>query len=155
MVTVKEVFDFAVETDLPRLAHSVYWAIANRAVQLDDDSEKLNVISYNGQEIERLVESNMLGIGRIKLFVIQTQEKDWFAFYLAENSLDAFRLHVELFRDRGGKITHADRLMIPTMFFPDTGIEASLYEHRKNVVEYPAYVGHAKAGERVLYRAGV
>lgn len=123
MITVKDIFDYAVELDLSRLAHSVYWAISNKLVQPNDDSEKLKMLQYEDEVINQLIESNMLGIGRIKLFVIETQRKDWFAFHLAENALDANRLHSNLFRDQGGRITRADRLMIPIMAFAETGKE--------------------------------
>lgn len=155
MVTVKEVFDFAVETDMVLLAHKVYWAISKQLVSLEDDTDKLKLIDYDEQEIDGLIKRNMLDIGRIKLFVIQTNQEGWFSFYFAENSLDAYRLHSELFRERGGKITQADRLMIPVMAFADSGKEERLLDYKKNVVEYPAYVGHARAGEHVLYRLGV
>ncbi|MEV9641736.1 hypothetical protein ABZ756_13625 [Mammaliicoccus sciuri] len=155
MITVKDIFDYAVELDLSRLAHSVYWAISNKLVQPNDGSEKLKMLQYEDEVINQLIESNMLGIGRIKLFVIETQRKDWFAFHLAENALDANRLHSNLFRDQGGRITRADRLMIPIMAFAETGKEKNLYELKKSIVQYPAYVGHAKANEHVLYRMGV
>lgn len=152
MVTVKEVFDYAVETDMSQLAHRVYWAISKNAVRLEDDCEKLNIVNANSHEVQELVEKNVLGIGNVSLFVIQTKKAGWFSFYLARNVLEAQQLHSELFREQGGKITRADRLMIPLMTFSDTGNEESLYDYRKRVVQYPIYVGHAKAGEHVLFR---
>lgn len=152
MVTVKEVFDYAVEIDAIHLAHRTYWAIRNQSVALDDDIEKLKTIDYNNSEIAELVERNMLGIGRIKLFVIETARKGWYSFILAESSLDAQSLHTNLFRERAGNVTRADRLMVPMMHFTETGKDESLYDYRKRIVEYPAYIGHAKSGEHVLYK---
>lgn len=154
-VTVQEIFDFAIETDGLMLAHRVYWALSENMVQLEDDSEKLQEINYDETAVNGMVERNLLGIGRIKLFVIQTSNEKWFSFILAENSLDAYRLYADLFREKPVKVTRSDRLMIPTMFIADTGKETSLYEYRKHVVEFPAYVGHAEAKTRVLYRMGV
>lgn len=154
MITVKDMLDYALEIDLSHLAHSIYWAMLHHKISLDDDSELLKAIEYNDEEVQRMMEQNVLDVGRVKLFVMDT-ENDWYAFYLAEHSLDAYRLHEKLFRQPRHKLTRADRLMIKRMTFADTGAEESLCDYKKEVLVYPAYVGHAKAGERVLYRMEV
>ncbi|MEK3934378.1 hypothetical protein MKY41_03590 [Sporosarcina sp. FSL W7-1349] len=151
-VTVKEVFDLAVETDMIRLAHSIYWALGERLVGLQDDSEVLHRLRYEDSAIDSMSEQNVLGIGRFQLFVIETGSEGWYSFILAENFFDAFHLHADLFQERPKNVTKAERLMIPAMLLADTGEEVSLYEYRKSVVAFPAYVGHAKARQRVLYR---
>ncbi|PIC73683.1 hypothetical protein [Sporosarcina sp. P17b] len=151
MITVKDMLEYAFEIDLSHLAHSIYWALMTNQITLQDDSEKLKGIEFDEAEVQRMMEQNILDIGKVKLFVMDT-ENDWYVFYLAEHSLDAYRLHEELFRQNQHKITRADRLMINSMTFADTGVEESLYDHKKDVLMYPAYVGHAKAGERILYR---
>lgn len=152
MITVQDMFDYALEMDLSHLAHSIYWALQKDQVTFHDDSKKLQAIEFDEVDIQRMMEKNELNIGTVKLFVIDGRD-DWYAFYLAEHSLDAYRLHEELFREKHRNITRADRLMIPYMTFAETGVEECLYEHRKEIITYPAYVGHAKAGERVLYLA--
>ena len=151
-VTVQELFDYAVESDCSLLAHGLFWAISRGHVRPEDDSDRFKNLERDDQAIQELVKSNLLGIGRIKLFVIQTNQLNLYAFYLAENVLDASRLHEDYFREDAKKITRADRLMIPYMTFANTGQEESLYEHRKSIVQFPAYVGHAIAGQRVLHR---
>ncbi|MFS0575078.1 hypothetical protein AB1K83_05565 [Sporosarcina sp. 179-K 3D1 HS] len=151
-VTVKEVFDFAVETDMTQLAHRIYWALGERLVELQDDSELLHGLPYDDPAIDSMTERNVLGIGRVQLFVLETANVEWYSFILAESSFEAFHLHADLFRERPRNVTRSERLMIPEMLLADTGEEVNLYDYRKSVVEFPAYVGHAKAGERVLYR---
>lgn len=151
MVTVKEVFDLAVEMDLYKLAHRVYWAITQAKVTLTDCSKKLEQIEYDESAIEKMVETNLLGIGKVKLFVIQTGNPKWYAFYLSESGLEANSMHIEKFREQPKNITRSDRLMVPLMSFVDKGTEMSIYEYRKKVVEFPAYVGHAESGEHVLH----
>ncbi|BAQ11129.1 diadenosine tetraphosphate (ap4a) hydrolase and other hit family hydrolases [Bacillus sp. OxB-1] len=151
-VTVREVFDLAMETDMIRLAHSIYWAFRERLVELQDDSEMLLGIDYDDPTIDRMTERNALGIGRIQLFVLETASVGWYSFILAENSFEAFHLHMDLFNEEPKNVTKAGRLMIPEMLLADTGEEVSLYEYRKSVKAFPAYVGHAKARQRVLYR---
>ncbi|ARF17788.1 hypothetical protein [Sporosarcina ureae] len=154
MITVQDMFDYALEMDLSHLAHSIHWALLKDHVTFDDDSKKLQTIEFDEVEIKRMMENNDLNIGKVKLFVMDEPDH-WYAFYLAEHSLDAYRLHEKLFRGPQRNITRADRLMIHYMTFAETGAEECLYEHKKEIIAYPAYVGHAKAGERVLYRVEV
>lgn len=155
MATVKEIFDYAVETDLSKMAHRVYWAISKQKVQLHDDSRLLDDVSYDESEITEMVERNMLGIGKVKLYVIEMPQRDWYSFYFAESSLQAYGLHTHRFGDAKGKVVHAERLMIPLMHFAESGKETNLYEHRKSIVQFPTFIGNAKAGEHVLYPMGV
>lgn len=152
MITVQEMFDFAVECDSSLIAHTLFWAISRGHISTEDDVDKLKNLKLDDQVIQELVKSNMLGIGKIKLFVVETNHQDLYAFYFAENVLEANRLHEDKFRERDRRITRADRLMIPYMTFVNTGKEESLYEHRKSIVQFPAYVGHALAGEHILHR---
>ncbi|PIC63389.1 hypothetical protein CSV79_12185 [Sporosarcina sp. P13] len=152
MVTVQDLFNYAVEFDLSHLAHSIFWALSHKKVRVEEDHEQLKKVNFDEVAIKQLMEDNLLGIGKVKLFVMETQEKDWFAFYLAEHSLDAYRLHEDLFRGPQRKITRADRLMVRFMAFAKTGEEMTVYAYKKEVVAFPAYVGHVRAGERVVYR---
>lgn len=151
MTSVKEVFDLAIELDLYKLAHRVYWAITNQQVSLTDQSQKLAEIKFNENEISSLVERNVLGIGQVQLFVVQTQKSNWFAFYLSKSVLEAHSMHLKSFREKPVNIVKAERLMIPLMTFAEKDTEMSLYEYRKKLIEFPAYVGHAEAGRHVLY----
>ncbi|PIC63452.1 hypothetical protein CSV79_11700 [Sporosarcina sp. P13] len=152
MITVRELFDYASETDMSLTAHSIYWAIMNKKIRFDENSEKLNDIVFDQPAIQQMMKENKLRIGRIKLYVMETKHPGWFAFYLAEHSLDVYRLHEELFREPGVKVTQADRLMVRLMACAETGKEESLYDYRKGVSLFPWYVGHVMAGERVLHR---
>lgn len=138
--------------DLGELAHRVYWAITQRVVSLDDNSDKLTMIQYDEMEIDNLTQRNMLGIGLVKLFVIKTQNANWYAFYLSKSSLEAHSLHSRLFRENPVSISSAERLMTPLMTFAETGEEMNLYEYRKSLIDFPAYIGHAEAGRHVFYK---
>lgn len=152
--TVKDVLDLAVECDMSMLAHHAYWAITQNVVTLQDSSDKLKSIPVDEQAVQTLIESNMLGIGCIKLFVVKTNESNVYAFYFAKDSLEASELHSGKFGTVQG-ISNGVRLMPNKMILADTGLEMTLFEYRKKLVQYPAYLGHARAGENVLYRLGV
>lgn len=149
MITVKELFEGAVEHDMKLVAHTVFWAMSERLVSSEDDSNKLHEIPLNQEKIQELAIKNVLGIERIKLFVIRTTTTDLFAFYFAENALDASGLHQNLFGEQGTSITNGARLMPKRMFFEISNVSMNFYEYRKRFVQFPVYVGHATAGESV------
>ena len=153
-VTVKEVLDLAIECDMSLVAHHVWWAITEKGVTFQDDIEKLKNISVEQEMVKQLMASNILGIGLIKLFVVKCTDSDVYAFYLAEQALDVTMLHNEKF-GKVEKVTNASRLFPNKMLFADTGLEITLFEYRKKMVQFPAYIGHARATENVLYRLGV
>lgn len=152
MITVKDMFDYAVESNLSLLAHSIQWANMQGLVDRSDDSEKLKEISFDNEAIVKMKEENALQVGTIKLFAAKTRQDSTYAFYFAECSLDVHRLHEDLFREQRLHVTEADRLMPNRMAFADTGEEVSMYEYRERVAAFPAYIGHAAARENMLYR---
>jgi len=93
-----------------------------------------------------------LRIGKIKLYIAETTTPGQFAFYYSENVLEAHALHQNLFRETPKRLTNASHLMHKLFHFNETDAANILYFHRNKVVSYPYYLGHARAGERVLVR---
>lgn len=153
MITVEELFNYAVDTDMSLTAHSIFWAITNNKIRVEEDSEKLKEIDFDQEAIQQAIKNNILGIGAIKLFVVESKQPNLYAFYLGKDETDAHRMHSERFRETAVKVTHADRLMPNTLTFAETGNEESLYEYRKKVAAFPIYVGHVEAGKRLIHRA--
>ncbi|MDS9473207.1 hypothetical protein [Sporosarcina pasteurii] len=152
MVTVQEVLSLAIEIDMIGLAHRVFWAVSEGKVYADDASEKLDEIEYDEQAISDMVERNLLNIGKIKLYAVQTNQPGLFAFYYSEDVLDAYSLHQEMYREKPRRLTNASHLMGKSFDFNETGKSEILYVQRKEVVAFPFYLGHAWAGERRVYR---
>lgn len=153
MITVEDLFDYAVDTDMSLTAHSIFWAITNQKIRMDDDSKKLKEIEFDEEAIQQSMQVNILRIGEIKLFVVESKQPNWYAFYLGKKEADAYRLHSETFHETGVKVTHADRLMPNLLTFVESGTEESLYEYRKRIVQFPVYVGHVEGGKRLVHRA--
>ncbi|WP_153722973.1 hypothetical protein [Sporosarcina cascadiensis] len=151
-ITVGEFFEFAVEMDMSLVAHNIYWALTNGIIGVNDSVEKLKKVKSDDAAVLHLHKTNLLGIGRIKLYAIKTQTKDWFAFYFAEHSLDVFRLHGEKFGENNVNIINAGRLLSKVMASAENGTEEFLFERKKRIAEYPAYVGHAWVGEMVMHQ---
>jgi len=111
---------------------------------------RLDTIDYNDEAISKMVARNQLSIGRVKLYVAETTIPDRFAFYFSENVLEAHALHQDMFREIPKRLTNASHLMPKLFHFDETDATNILYFHRNKVVSYPYYLGHARAGERVL-----
>ena len=152
MVSVLEVFQLAIEMDMMHLAHRIFWAIAEGKVKVEEDSERLDTIDYDDEAISKMVARNQLSIGKIKLYVAETTMPDQFAFYYSENVLDAHALHQDMFRETPKRLTNASHLMPKLFHFDEVDAAKILYFHRNKVIAYPYYLGHARAGERVLVR---
>ncbi len=152
MVSVQEVFQLAIEMDMVHMAHRIFWAIAEGKVKVEEDSERLDAIDYDDEAISKMVARNQLHIGKIKLYVAETTMPDRFAFYYSENVLEAHALHQDMFRETPKRLTNASHLMPKLFHFDETDAANILYFHRNKVVACPYYLGHARAGERVLAR---
>ena len=151
-VTVKEVLALAIETDMIHLAHRVFWAVATGKVLVDADSKQLDAIDYDEAAISGMIAENTLAIGKVKLYVVETRTAGVFAFYYSENVVSANALHQEMFRETPQRVTNADHLLKTLFYFDEASVAEILYFNRNQVVAYPCYVGHARAGERVLER---
>lgn len=151
-MTVQEFLEGAVNLDMKRVAHTIFWAIQEGHVKGSDDSNKLLTLHLHDAAISWLTEQNVLGLERIKLFAVKCNPADeLYAFYFAENVEDVDRLHRTLFRQPIEKITNASRLMPKIMHFVKDDIDTSFFSYRDKIVEYPAYIGHAYAGQPIIY----
>ncbi|MGE7917253.1 hypothetical protein [Lysinibacillus xylanilyticus] len=150
LITVKEILEYATEFELRHLAHQVFWAVSTQQINLADDSNKLLELSYDEAAVREMTDRNVLGIGRIKLYVVESFAQ--YAFYFANNALEVSMLHREKFGEVAGAITEAHRLLTKEMYFSDLDIQISLIDHSKTIVQFPAYFGHAAAGQYVLHR---
>lgn len=152
MITVEELYEYAIQTDLSHLAHGIHWALKNGIATLHDDSETLKTLPFDLKEIGEMKARNDLGIGKIRLFAVETNERDCFAFYFAESTQQAEKVHRSIFRGSFAAAKDADRLMPNLMTLAETGEELSFYELRERTMLFPAFVGRVMARERVVYR---
>lgn len=150
-ITVKELLEYAVEDEHIVLAHTIYWSMTTQGVTLDDDSQKLLDLPFEREEISQLVQSNILGMGQVKLYVVKVNS-ELFAFYFAKNVLEASAHHSRLFGHKVTNIVEAERLLYKHMYLVDIDKQMMLIDYRKELLQFPAYIGHAKAQDHKLYR---
>lgn len=149
-ITVQEMFDYCLEGEHVFLAHVVYWCIANQVVKPTDDSNLLKEVEVDLAAVKVMSKQNLLGLKIVKLYVIK-DTKEFYAFYFASNSLEASSMHHQLF-GAGESIVEAPTLMHKLMYVEDIGDHVFLIDYRKRFVEFPVYIGHARAKEYTLQR---
>lgn len=152
MISVQELMAYCIDREYNLMAHTCFWAISTQGVSPEADSDLLKSMEFDQLAITELVKQNVLGLGQIKLFALQFKN-NIFAFYFAKTSFEAIGLHRYLFGGSPLKIVEAKpRVLNTKMFWPDTEQEMTMLEYRKQLLDFPAYVGHARAGEHVLYK---
>lgn len=149
MINVKELFEFSVSNENIVTAHAIYWALSQKLVNPEDDSQRLINLNFDKATIEQLAKKNVLGLGKIKLYSVECKN-NWFAFYFAKDVLELANLHWTLFGQQPGKIVEANRLLY--MYFTIGSENVLLIDYRKKFLSFPAYVGHAKANSYVMVK---
>lgn len=150
MTTVKELFDYAIDYDLKLVAHTIYWALQQGAVTLYDNAANMQQITLDTDVIEKWTSENRLAIGKTLIYVIETTTPRYYAFYYAEDVVAAVNVHRALFGEQPRSVHNGSRLLTKVMYFYPADVETCFVEYRKRFVQFPAYIGHAWAGERVL-----
>ena len=150
MITVQDVLNLAIETDMNYLAHRIFWAVTVGEVNTGECSSVLDHVEYDEEAINKMIDTNLLDIGKVKLFVASPKHPEIFMFYFSENVLEAHALHQKLFNETPKRLIQASHLL--GKVFEMEGMKESevLYFHRRKIVEFPYYLGFARAGERLL-----
>ena len=150
-ITVKDLLDFSIDHEYSMMAHICYWAITTQNIRPEYDSKVLDQLVFDKQAITQLMEQNVLGLGQIKLYVV-TVSKSLYAFYFARNGLEAASHHRRVFREQPHNVVEAPRLLHKLMYLPSIDKEMFLIDYRKGILQFPAYIGHARPGMYVLHR---
>lgn len=151
LISVKELLEYAVAGEHSVLAHTIFWGMTTQGISPEDDSEKLKTLPFDREAISALVQNNVLGMGQIKLYVVRVGA-ELFAFYFARNVLEASSHHTRLFSQKPSTIVEAERLLHKHMYLADLDKSMMLVDYRKELLQFPAYIGHAQANDHKLYR---
>lgn len=149
-ITVQEMFDFCLENENVFLAHLIYWSVQTKRVSLRDDSDCLKEIPVDMNTVKQYTEQNLLGMKLTKLYVVR-DAKEYYAFYFARNGLEASSLHNQLF-GTVQSIIEAPSLMHRLMYVEHIDQHVFLIDFRKRFVQFPVYIGHARANEHIIQR---
>lgn len=142
--TIKSLYDDAIKYDEPYTAHYIHFAIMKGKVTFQDTVDKLyefTFIEEETKEFEQFRASDYLNMRPIKLYAIKCNEHSY-AFYFAQNALDARELHYKIYGQWANKINSCYNQMIDKLIYcPYTKQTKSFRESLKRGEGVPWFVG--------------
>lgn len=147
--TVKDLLNDAVTYDGRYLAHAIFYCVQNKKVRLEDSTDKLRFSELSQAEhleIIQMRESNVLAMCEIKLFTVPMADK-LFAFYLAENVVEAAGEHRRNFNQEPAKIINITDSMDKSLMDTKTNKSESFRELKRRTIDFPIFAGLIRKGE--------
>ncbi|SOC41444.1 hypothetical protein [Ureibacillus acetophenoni] len=147
---IKALYEDAILYDEPYTAHLIYYLQKKEKINLQDPVSKLDEIILTDEEeleFKNLRIKDVLNMRPVKIYAIQCSERSY-AFYLAENALDARELHYRIYGRWVNKVYSCYNQMIDdSLYFPEMKQYKSFRELIKGAREFPCFVGE-------VYRKG-
>lgn len=129
----------AIEYDRPFLAHTIYYAIQQGYVQLDDPISKIPT-DMDYDTIKKMENANFLQMCTVKIFTIPFGQ-GMNAIYLANCQNEARAMHFTIYRQHAQRIQDASRRMDVSLYCEETGKHQVIRDMKRRAVEFPCYVG--------------
>lgn len=98
-MTIKELFEAAVEYDESYLAHTIILLLREGKISLQDEGKVLDTVQLDVEKIKKAVEENELGVNPIKLFSLK-MDQYVFAWIFAKTDKEAVNHFVNLHRKK-------------------------------------------------------
>ncbi|MCG7344883.1 hypothetical protein MHZ92_12115 [Sporosarcina sp. ACRSL] len=139
-LTVKELLHDAFLYDLPLMAHTVYYALQQGLVHLDDPESRIPYKELDYDEITKMKDDNWLRMCTVKLFVVPLGGKR-FAFYLAETPEEVRVEHRTIYGGVARRVNDVSHKMVMSIYCEVTKRSQSFWEIKREVLQFPYYVG--------------
>lgn len=131
-------------------AYWIYLALKKGYLQKHDRPSRIYDVPFTEEELNELHQMNkqdVLGINRIKLYATEVKDKHY-AFYFAENPVDAQRMHEQQFNVSAVKWHSVyKQFQHESIRLPHTEEWIYLFELKERTKVLPAFVGVWKVGE--------
>lgn len=137
--TMKTELMDAIKYDEPFLAHSIYYAIQQGYVKIDDPYDDLPA-DMDYDTIKKMQNANFLQMCTVKIFNIPFGQ-GMHAIYLATSENDARAKHFTIYREHAQWIQDASSRMDVSLYCEETGVNKSFREMKREAAEFPCYVG--------------
>ena len=131
-------------------AYWIYLALQKGYLQKHDRPERIYDVPFTDEELNELHQMNkqdVLGINRVKLYATEVKDKQY-AFYFAENPVDAQRMHEQHFNVSAVK-WHSVYKQFEHKHLHHSRTDEWLYgfELKERAKVLPAFVGVMRVGE--------
>jgi len=141
---IKALYEDAILYDEPYTAHLIYYLQKRGRITLQDPVSKLDEIMLTDAEeleLKNLRIKDVLNMRPVKIYAIQCRESSY-AFYLAQDALDARELHYRIYGRWVNKVYSCYNQMIDTsLYFPEMKQYKSFRQLIREAGEFSWYVG--------------
>ncbi|WP_140422901.1 hypothetical protein [Ureibacillus manganicus] len=141
---IKALYEDAILYDEPYTAHLIYYLQKKGEINLQDPVSKLDEIMLTDAEeleLKNLRIKDVLNMRPVKIYAIQCSERSY-AFYLAQNVLDARELHFKHYGQWVKKVHCCYNQMIDkSLYCPEVKRYKNFRELIGEAEEFPWYVG--------------
>lgn len=148
-MSIRLLFEQAIQFDEPYTAHFIYFAVKNGKVTMEEPFEKLVDIHLSVEELNELSAikaADVLNMRPVKLYAIQ-KNTTTFVFYFAKNALEVQTLHNQLYVEWEKYIIDAYNQMIDkSIYYPETKVTKTFRQLMKETVEFPRWVCEMEKG---------
>lgn len=146
-MTIKELFEAAVEYDESLLAHTIILLLREGKISLQDEGKVLDTVKLDVEKIKEAVEENELGINPIKLYSLK-MDRYRFAWIFAQSSEQATSHFINL---------HGQKPMNCIEFMMDWEMEIgdrtlTFREYRNEQKEFPCFAGYYDRRDEYLWK---
>lgn len=152
--TIKSLFDDSIKYDEPFTAHYIYFAKMKRKIAFQDTVDKLYELTLTEEEtkeFEQLRASDPLKMRPLNLYAIK-RSLDCYAFYFAQNAIQARELHYETHGEWANKMSSCYIQMIDkSIYDPDTKQTKSFRDLMREVVDFPCFVAEVEGEKYISY----
>lgn len=138
--SVKELLYDAVTYDESYLAHAIYYAVQKGFVKLEDPESAIPYEQLDYIAIMKMRDENQLKVCDVKFFIVPIASKK-FALYLAEKEEEVRAEHHRIYRDVAYTVLDMSSKMDTTTYCEETKKWQSFRELKRQVVQFPYYVG--------------
>ncbi len=138
--SVKELLYDAVKYDESFLAHSIYFAVQQGYVKLEEPASTIPYEQLDYEVIKKMRDENRLAMCNVKLYIIPMASKQ-FALYLATTKDKAQAEHHRVYGGVVNTIIDVSDKMDTVTYCEETKKWRSFREVKQEVLQFPYYVG--------------
>lgn len=138
---VKDLYLNSIRLEESSLSHYLYHLLEEKKISLEDDISKIDFEQADHQKVAKLIENNVLGFYKIKIYSLKMNQSD-FVFIFAASQQQAIQFFTETFHQSplncheyslDFKLTRGNR-------------DISFRQMRKEYPSFPAVAGYAGTG---------
>lgn len=139
MQTIKELLFDAVRFDEVLFAHTIFTAVQDGVVSLEDPQDKLDFNQVDLKKAKQAAEENRLAMSVVKLYAMPLEPKN-FAFILALSPADAEAEYRRHYEEAPRKVFDMSADMDRSLYFEEKNKHISFRQIKNQTQTFPYFV---------------